>query len=96
MTKDEAQRRSVDPDSAGRWTFYEAVIGGKGGAIPMSAGAVFLIRVGLGVLFGFLMMKMFYPRGGILAAGIITVFLVGMAYLLAHLRQRRQEEERRK
>jgi hypothetical protein len=26
MTKDEAQRRSLDPDSAGRWTFYEAVI----------------------------------------------------------------------
>ena len=62
----------------------------------MSAGGVFLIRVGLGVLFGFLMMKMFYPRGGILAAGIFTVFLVGMAYLLAQLRQRRGEEERRK
>jgi hypothetical protein len=25
MAKDEAQRRSSDPDSAGRWTFYEAV-----------------------------------------------------------------------
>ncbi|HVO82796.1 MAG TPA: hypothetical protein VMU60_00075 [Syntrophobacteria bacterium] len=62
----------------------------------MSAGAVFLIRVGLGLLFGFLAMKMFYPRGGILAAGIITVFLVGMAYLLAQLRQRREQEERGK
>jgi membrane-bound ClpP family serine protease len=69
-------------------------MGEKGGAIPMSAGAVFLIRVGLGVLFGFIMMKMFHPRGGILAAGIVTVFLVGMAYLLAQLRKRREEEER--
>jgi len=25
MTKDEAQHRSLDPVSAGRWTFYEAV-----------------------------------------------------------------------
>jgi hypothetical protein len=25
MTKDEAQRRSFDPESAGRWAFYEAV-----------------------------------------------------------------------
>jgi hypothetical protein len=71
-------------------------MGEKGGAVPMSAGAVFLIRVGLGVLFGFLMMKMLYPRGGILAAGIFTVFLVGMAYLLAQLRQRREEEEQGK
>jgi len=62
----------------------------------MSAGAVFMIRAGLGVLFGLLMMKMFYPRGGILAAGVFTVFLVGMAYLLAHLRRRREEEERGK
>jgi len=61
----------------------------------MSAGAVFLIRVALGVLFGFLVMKMFYPRGGIVAAGVFAVFLVGMAYFLAHLRQRREEEERR-
>jgi hypothetical protein len=71
-------------------------MGEKGGAVPMSAGAVFLIRVGLGVLFGFLMMKMFYPRGGILAAGTLTVFLVGMAYLLGHLRQRREDGERGK
>jgi hypothetical protein len=61
----------------------------------MSAGALFLIRVGLGVLFGFLLMKMFYPRGGILAAGVATVFLVGMAYLLAHLRQKRAEEPKK-
>ena len=25
MTKDEAHRRSLDPDSAGRWTSYEAI-----------------------------------------------------------------------
>ena len=62
----------------------------------MSAGAVFLVRAGLGVLFGFLLVKMFYPRGGIPAAGVFAVFLVGLAYLLAHLRQRREQEERRK
>lgn len=69
-------------------------MGGRGGAILMNAGAVFLIRVGLGVLFAFLVMKLFFPRGGTLAVGALTVFLVGMAYLLAQLRQRREEEER--
>gem|GEM_PF-1364475 len=60
----------------------------------MGAGAVFLIRIGLGVLFAFLMVRMFYPRGGILAVVGFTVFLVGMAYFLTHLRQKREEEGR--
>ena len=61
----------------------------------MGAGAVFLVRIGLGVLFACLMVKMFYPRGGILAVVGFAVFLVGMAYLLTHLRQKREEEGRR-
>ncbi len=60
----------------------------------MGAGAVFLIRIGLGVLFAFLVVRIFYPRGGILAVVGFTVFLVGMAYLLAHLRQKREQNDR--
>jgi membrane protein implicated in regulation of membrane protease activity len=60
----------------------------------MGTGAVFLIRVGLGVLFAFVMVKIFFPRGGMLAVVGFTVFLVGMAYLLAHLREKREQEGR--
>jgi membrane protein implicated in regulation of membrane protease activity len=66
----------------------------KGGAVSMGAGAVFLIRMGLGVLFAFVMVKLFYPRRGMLAVVGFTVFLVGMAYLLAHLREKREQEGR--
>jgi hypothetical protein len=66
----------------------------KGGAVSMGTGAVFLIRVGLGVLFAFVMVKIFYPTGGIVAVVGFTVFLVGMAYLLGHLREKREEEGR--
>jgi len=60
----------------------------------MGAGSVFLMRMGLSILFAYVMVRVFYPGGGILAVAGFAVFFVGLAYLLAHLRERRQREER--
>ena len=60
----------------------------------MDAGSIFLMRMGLGILFAFIVVKVFYRGGGILAVAGFAVFFVGLAYLLAHLREKRQREER--
>jgi len=60
----------------------------------MNAGSIFLMRMGLGILFAYLIVKLFYPDGGILAVAAFAVFFVGLAYLLTHLREKRQREER--
>ena len=60
----------------------------------MGSGSIFLMRMGLGILFAFVVVKVFYPDGGILAVASFAVFFVGLAYLLAYLRERRQGEER--
>jgi hypothetical protein len=60
----------------------------------MDAGSIFLMRMGLGVLFAYLTVKIFHFDGGILTVAGFTVFFVGLAYLLAHLREKRQREER--
>jgi hypothetical protein len=60
----------------------------------MGAGSIFLMRMGLGILFAYVIVKAFYPGGGVLAVAGFAVFFVGLAYLLAHLRERRQREER--
>jgi hypothetical protein len=52
------------------------------------------MRMGLGILFAYLIVKIFYPDGGILAVAAFAVFFVGLAYLLTHLRERRHREER--
>ena len=59
----------------------------------MAAGSIFLMRMGLSILFAYVMVRVFYPGGGILAVAGFAVFFVGLAYLLAHLRERRQREE---
>jgi hypothetical protein len=60
----------------------------------MGAGSIFLMRMGLSILFAYLVVKIFYPGGGLLAVAAFTAFFVGLAYLLAHLRRQRHEEER--
>jgi membrane-bound ClpP family serine protease len=60
----------------------------------MDAGSIFLMRMGLGILFAFIVVKAFYPGGGILVVAGFAVFFVSLAYLLAHLREKRQREER--
>ena len=60
----------------------------------MDAGSIFLMRMGLGILFAFIVVKTFHLGGGILTVAGFAVFFVGLAYLLAHLRERRQSQER--
>ena len=62
----------------------------------MGAGSIFLMRMGLGILFAYVIVRVFYPEGGVLAVAGFAVFFVGLAYLLAHLREGRQREERLK
>ena len=60
----------------------------------MDAGSMFLMRMGLGILFGFIVVKIFHSGGGILMVAAFAVFFVGLAYLLAHFREKRQSRER--
>ena len=60
----------------------------------MGAGSIFLMRMGLSILFGYVIVRVFYPGGGVVAVAGFAVFFMGLAYLLAHLRERRQREER--
>jgi hypothetical protein len=60
----------------------------------MGAGSIFLMRMGLSILFAYVMVRVFYPGGGILAVAGFAVFFIGLAYLLTHLRERRQRQER--
>jgi len=60
----------------------------------MGAGSIFLMRMGLGILFAFIVVKIFHLGGGILTVAGFAVFFVGLAYLLASLRERRQRQER--
>jgi len=60
----------------------------------MEAGSVFLMRMGLSILFAFMVVKIFHPGGGIVTVAGFAVFFVGLSYLLTHLREKRQREER--
>jgi len=60
----------------------------------MEAGSVFLMRMGLGILFAFMVAKIFHFGGGIVTVAGFAVFFVGLSYLLTHLREKRQREER--
>ena len=62
--------------------------------ISMHAGSIFLMRMGLSILFAFMVVKIFHLGGGIVTVAGFAVFFVGLAYLLAHLREKRQSEER--
>jgi hypothetical protein len=52
------------------------------------------MRMGLGILFAFMVVKIFHFGGGIVSVAGFAVFFVGLSYLLAHLREKRQREER--
>ena len=60
----------------------------------MHAGSIFLMRMGLSILFAFMVVKIFHLGGGIVTVAGFAVFFVGLAYLPAHLREKRQSEER--
>ena len=60
----------------------------------MAASSIFLMRMGLSILFAFMVVKIFHFGGGIVTVAGFAVFFVGLAYLLAHLREKRQRDER--
>jgi hypothetical protein len=60
----------------------------------MNAGSIFLMRMGLGILFAYLLVKIFHIGGGVISVAGFAVFFVGLAYLLTYLREKRQREER--
>ena len=73
---------------------FAVVYGQRSVATGMDAGSIFLMRSGLGILFAFIVVKIFHLGGGTLTVAGFAVFFVGLAYLLAHLRERRQRQER--
>lgn len=62
----------------------------------MSASTIFLMRAGMGILFAYLVVRVFYPGGGLLAVAGFAVFFVGLAYMLEYLRRKRAENEKRR
>jgi membrane associated rhomboid family serine protease len=60
----------------------------------MGAGSIFLMRMGLGIVFAYVVVKVFFPEGSILMVGAFAGFFVGLAYMLAYFRTKRQEQER--
>jgi hypothetical protein len=60
----------------------------------MNAGSIFLMRMGLGILFAYMVVKIFHIGGGIVTVAGFAVCFVGFAYLLNYLREKRQREER--
>ena len=60
----------------------------------MNTGSIFLMRMGLSILFAYMVVKIFQLGGGVVTVGGFAVFFVGLAYLLTHLREKRQREER--
>ena len=60
----------------------------------MNAGSIFLMRMGLSILFAYMVVKIFHLGGGVVTVGGFAIFFLGFAYLLAHQREKRQREER--
>lgn len=60
----------------------------------MGAGTIFLMRMGLGILFAYLVVQIFFPEGGIVTVAAFAGFFVGLAYILSYFRTKRQEDER--
>ena len=58
----------------------------------MDARSIFLMRMGLGILFAYLVVKIFYPGGGMLTVAAFAVFFVGLSQLLSYLRGSRGRE----
>jgi hypothetical protein len=62
--------------------------------VEMNVGSIFLMRMGLGILFAYVVVKAFYPAGGIITIAAFAIFFVGLAYLMAYLRTTRERKER--
>ena len=52
---------------------------------------IFVVRAILGGLIAMLMMRFFYPRASLVFTGLLGVFLVFMAYMTEHFRNRKKQ-----
>ncbi len=50
---------------------------------------IFAVRILLGVFFAVLLSRFFFPDAGILSVAGMGVFLVGLAYVFEHFRNRK-------
>jgi hypothetical protein len=50
----------------------------------------FIIRAVLGIVFGILLMRFFYPDAPIAFMGLLCAVLVGLSYLTEYLRRRKK------
>jgi uncharacterized membrane protein YoaK (UPF0700 family) len=52
---------------------------------------IFIIRAIMGVVFGVVLSRFFYPNAPLIFIIFLCVILVGLAYLTQYLRQRKKE-----
>jgi F0F1-type ATP synthase assembly protein I len=52
---------------------------------------IFIIRAIMGVVFGVILSKFFYPNAPLIFIILLCMVLVGLAYLTQYLRQRNKE-----
>lgn len=52
---------------------------------------IFIIRAVMGVVFGVILSRFFYPNAPLIFIILLCVILVGLAYLTQYLRQRKKE-----
>ncbi|MFZ1983041.1 MAG: hypothetical protein WAU91_01430 [Desulfatitalea sp.] len=51
---------------------------------------IFMLRAVLGVVFGILLMRFFYPNAPIAFIALLCAILVGLSYLTEYLRRRKK------
>jgi uncharacterized membrane protein HdeD (DUF308 family) len=52
---------------------------------------IFIIRAIMGVVFGVILSRFFYPNAPLIFIILLCTILVGLAYLTQYLRQRKKE-----
>jgi uncharacterized membrane protein HdeD (DUF308 family) len=52
---------------------------------------IFIIRAIMGVVFGVILSRFFYPNAPLIFIIFLCIILVGLAYLTQYLRQRKKE-----
>lgn len=57
----------------------------------MTGWQIFIIRAIMGVVFGVILSRFFYPDAPLIFIICLCIILVGLAYLTQYLRQRKKE-----
>ncbi len=57
----------------------------------MSGTKIFIIRAILGIAFGIILSRFFYPEAPLISVVVLCAILVGLAYLTEYLRRRKSK-----